>query len=423
MAAYAQGELSAPPPDSLGRETVIDDAETGGGGDMVPADALTPVSGPQDSDTAARAEEAAAADTVPAAAEGGADSAAAGVVAPADPLIAGSARTAVQRAGPDTAETCEGCVAVLPFTSADSSGPYTALSKGLCDMLITDLSQVERLTLVERSRMQALYGEIALGRTGLLSEEETGRTAVLLGARTIVQGAFKADSAKIFMKARALGAASDSAGRRTVRVDGALEKVMWLEKDLAFAIVKSMGIVLTDDERRRIETVPTENVLAFLAYSKGLDAEDRGDFDAALEYYRSAVQQDGKFDRARQAAKKMEEQTGTGGAMAAAKAETEPVHTGPEQPAPPAPVFTSGGFRLSASGPASALAINKVNAGFMPDRSVRASLAPSTGSGRAESDARVSAPQATRNSYSEAFGAGLSGGGTKIKAVVPIPDQ
>jgi len=59
-----------------------------------------------------------------------------------------------------------------------------------------------------------------------------------------------------------------------------------------------MGITLTKAERDAIEEVPTENLMAFLAYARGLDLEDRGRAQEAREAYRQAVDLDSDFREA-----------------------------------------------------------------------------------------------------------------------------
>jgi hypothetical protein len=74
-----------------------------------------------------------------------------------------------------------------------------------------------------------------------------------------------------------------------------MERIFQLEKDLVFEIINQMGISLTQEERDAIEIIPTENLLAFMAYCRGLDYEDRGLYNRAVEEYRTAVNLDPQF--------------------------------------------------------------------------------------------------------------------------------
>jgi hypothetical protein len=63
-----------------------------------------------------------------------------------------------------------------------------------------------------------------------------------------------------------------------------------------------MGIQLTDAERQALEQRPTANLQAFLAWSRGLEAEDRGDFTAARQLFEEAQRIDPGFLTASQSA-------------------------------------------------------------------------------------------------------------------------
>lgn len=63
-----------------------------------------------------------------------------------------------------------------------------------------------------------------------------------------------------------------------------------------------MGVQLTPAEQEAINQRPTQNIQAFLAYSRGLEAEDRGDYGAAQAAYNDAVTLDPSFRAASQGA-------------------------------------------------------------------------------------------------------------------------
>ena len=54
-------------------------------------------------------------------------------------------------------------VAISYFDNTSGSEQYNHLSKGLADMLITDLSNVKSLKIVEREKLESLLKEIDLG--------------------------------------------------------------------------------------------------------------------------------------------------------------------------------------------------------------------------------------------------------------------
>jgi tetratricopeptide (TPR) repeat protein len=207
------------------------------------------------------------------------------------------------------AAASDSAVAVLPFRNAGKKRDLDPIQKGLADMLITDLSKVRRLTVVERARFAALAQEMNLAASGLVDDGTAPRVGRLLGASTVVHGSFldlPKDGVRIDADLlRPKGRKAFTPGK----VQGKMEKFFALEKDLVFALVDRMGIALSQDEKDAIRVIPTENLLAFLAYCRGLDLEDQGKFDAAGREYRKAAELDSKFKKAAEAASRAESLT------------------------------------------------------------------------------------------------------------------
>lgn len=201
----------------------------------------------------------------------------------------------------DTVRIPGNAVAVLNFARLGGPEELSPLEKGIAEMLITDLSKAKALRVVERARMQALLEEIGLGMTGLVDEATAPRLGRLLGVAKVVQGGFlglegeqlRIEAALVDTRSRTLS------GPR--RVSGALQDFFRMEKALVFRILSEMGVPLSQEERDAILVVPTENVLAFLAYCQGLDYEDRGMFELARTAYARAAQLDPRFSAAKAA--------------------------------------------------------------------------------------------------------------------------
>ena len=80
---------------------------------------------------------------------------------------------------------------------------------------------------------------------------------------------------------------------------GRLRDLMDLEKEVVVGIASQLGYVLSAAERQLILENGTRNLAAFLAYSRGLLAEDMGDYSAAAQHFQEAVQADPNFQAAR----------------------------------------------------------------------------------------------------------------------------
>ena len=197
-----------------------------------------------------------------------------------------------------TGDLSDQCIAVLYFKNLGKTRKLDPIQKGLADMVITDLSQVNSLDVVERARLQKLLQEMEMGQTGIVDVSTAPRVGKLLGASRIVQGSFLELSRNRLRIDAGVASLKSSQKNRNKRVQGELGKFYRLEKDLVFQVIDQMNIDLTQAERDAIEIIPTENLLAFMAYCKGLDLEDQGKYEEAAEAYQEALELDPNFKKA-----------------------------------------------------------------------------------------------------------------------------
>lgn len=83
-----------------------------------------------------------------------------------------------------------GTVAVLPFANRGDEA-QAVLSKGLTAMIVTDLSKVPGIRVLERAKLQKLADEIALSKSGLVDEKDAVRAGKLMRAEKLMIGDYK----------------------------------------------------------------------------------------------------------------------------------------------------------------------------------------------------------------------------------------
>ena len=189
-------------------------------------------------------------------------------------------------------------LAVLPMTvSGDST--YQPLSRGLAELVTTDLALVRSLRLVERMQVGALLDELKLGQVGQVDPGTAARLGHMLRAERMVQGvATISKNAPVQLSASLVS--SDGSVRAGSQVSGSFKALLDLEKRLVFDVAAGLGIQLTDAERQRILAQGPKNLTAFLAYSDGITALDRGDYQAASRAFSASVRADPSFGAAQQ---------------------------------------------------------------------------------------------------------------------------
>jgi len=193
-------------------------------------------------------------------------------------------------------------IAVMPFHYAGSDSTFRPLERGLAALVVTDLSRVHQLKLVERARVQVLLDELRLVQQGSVDAATGARSGRLVGAAQVVQGQFATGpAAQLRLDAtvvRAVDVQVAAAGSSADR----LQALFDIEKAVVFQLLDRLGITLTPAERVAISERPTRDLQAFLLYSKGLEAEDRGDFAGAAQAFQSAARIDPGFRAASQQA-------------------------------------------------------------------------------------------------------------------------
>lgn len=210
-------------------------------------------------------------------------------------------------------------VSVLPLAYRGGNPQYAPIGRGLSEMLSVDLATVGRVRVVERVRLQALLAELALAQGEAFDVATAPRLGRLLRSGRIVGGSLTVQ---------------DGAGDEALQTDvglwewqvqpapdlvartASLDDLFRLEKEIAFGLFDALGIRLTPAERDRIERVPTRNLQAFLAYSRGLQEEDAGRWPAAAQLYQQAASLDPGFAEAAQRAEAATQTAGAAGGTA-----------------------------------------------------------------------------------------------------------
>lgn len=213
-------------------------------------------------------------------------------------------------------------VAVLYFTYDGTDKELLVLKKGLAEMLITDLASLGTVRLVERMRLEAVLGELKLGRTKAIDKRSANRIGKLLGARYLVWGSyFKTFGAfcltsKVIEVERGLTLPGGKACGKPADFLSLYKKVQTslantLETRLTVASAGSAHHpARATPQKRRARRKARAAKLAkrlpvrlttqtALAYARALDAKDRGDTRLARRELKKLLREQPDFKQAR----------------------------------------------------------------------------------------------------------------------------
>ncbi|MCI5159610.1 MAG: hypothetical protein D3906_14510, partial [Candidatus Electrothrix sp. AUS1_2] len=133
-------------------------------------------------------------------------------------------------------------IAVLYFDNRSGREELTPLQKGMAVMLIRDLSELEQVEVVERTKLQALLDEMELGRSGLMDAETAPEVGVLLRTNYVTGGELiQGETAGLEINASVFDVPLDKF-TPLPSVTGTVHEISRLEKKILFSILEHIEI-------------------------------------------------------------------------------------------------------------------------------------------------------------------------------------
>lgn len=194
------------------------------------------------------------------------------------------------------ADATPGSIAVFPFRYNSSNPDYEPLIYALADMMTTDFAVSNALIVLERAQIQSLLDEMALTAAGYAEPGTGARAGRMLRAEHVVQGVLTTVGQDAIEVITDVLNVPNGASVGTETVADELVNLFDMEKELVFRIIRDrLGIELTPAEEQAILDNRIDNVLAFLAYGRGLREKDNGNYAAAQAEFQQAQELDPGF--------------------------------------------------------------------------------------------------------------------------------
>ncbi len=171
--------------------------------------------------------------------------------------LASTAPAGVTPAGHAVAASAKS-IAVLPFVnmSADPENEY--FTDGIAEEIINALTKIQALRVASRTSSFAFKGK----------NEDIGEIGKKLKVATVLEGSVRKAGTKLRVTAQLVNVA-DGYHLWSERYDRELEDVFAIQDEIAQNIVRALRVVLSDEEKRAIEKVPTADVQAYDYYLRG----------------------------------------------------------------------------------------------------------------------------------------------------------
>lgn len=200
---------------------------------------------------------------------------------------AAPARLDVPRPRPaPTPDSARKTVAVLNFDNNSGDTIYNPLGKGIADMMISDLSSVPEIQLVERQHLADLTHEMEMQHSHFFDQSTAAQAGKLVGAQYVVAGAIMALDPKVRLDTRVIQVQTGEIVK-TAEVTGDQKNLFDLQQRLAKELIDGLGVALTPEDSARLRKQQEADRLATLddelRLSEALDLYDRKMYVEAAE--------------------------------------------------------------------------------------------------------------------------------------------
>lgn len=175
-------------------------------------------------------------------------------------------------------------LAIIYFDNSGGDPSMDKLKKGLADMLISDLSNVNMLDIVERDKLEAILKEQKLSNTKEFDPSTSAKIGKLLGAEIILTGGYFEMMESIRIDARFIDVETGKI-LKSDGVDGNVSSFFKLQKQLSWKILKNMDTKISEEEKINLENIEKSKPLSF---------DDMKEYSRALDLFDSNKKEDAK---------------------------------------------------------------------------------------------------------------------------------
>ncbi len=172
-------------------------------------------------------------------------------------LVPQTVITPVSTPAPEGAQAVKS-IAVLPFTNTSADPENEYFTDGMAEEIINALSKIKSLGVASRTSTFAFKGKT----------EDIREIGKKLEVSAVLEGSVRRMGKKIRVSAQ-LVSVSNGLQLWSDRYDREIEDVFAIQDEIAQNIVKALRVVLSEDEKRAIEKVATDNVEAYDYYLRG----------------------------------------------------------------------------------------------------------------------------------------------------------
>jgi TolB-like protein len=178
-------------------------------------------------------------------------------------------------------------VAVLDFTGLMiGEGANSApLGKAVAAMLVTELSGREGMRVIERYHLQDLLTEQRLSLSGRVEEDTALEVGLMVGAQYTIYGQVTSLGETTRMDMRIVNVETSEV-LEVEKLSDATSELLSMVVRMADMFTEKLNLE-GPGAREEVTPIPVQ---ATIAFSRGIDFEDKGETERAIEQYRRALE-------------------------------------------------------------------------------------------------------------------------------------
>lgn len=178
-------------------------------------------------------------------------------------------------------------IAVLPFKNMSSDSENLYFVNGLMESTLNNLQKIEDLRVISRTSVEK-YRD---------TDKTISEIAQELNVNYLIEGSGQRADNQVLLNIQLIDASNDTPVW-TEQYNHKTEDIFSTQNKIAKKITEAIKATVTPAELQQIDKKPTENLLAYDYYLKGLESlqiNTKEDLEAAIVLFEKAIEQDPEF--------------------------------------------------------------------------------------------------------------------------------
>ena len=162
------------------------------------------------------------------------------------------------------------------------------LGSGISETLISKLSNVDEINVIERTHLNKIMEEQKLSLSGVVGEETSIELGKIVGANVAVIGSFQVVGEILRISGRFVNIETGEVLRSAV-VTGKMDDFFTMQDNLVKNLLSNQKIEISEEVVEIIEENKTEELTKVEWFAKGYEASVKGKYEKAIEFYKEEI--------------------------------------------------------------------------------------------------------------------------------------